>query len=95
MNASTPASGRLSVVGLGPGDAALMTEQVRATIAAASAPASSRGTIRTSSPNTPFSSTPPGLSDEITGVPDASASTATVGSASSSEGSTNRSAAAQ
>ena len=36
MNASTPASGRLSVVGLGPGGAALMTEQVRATIAAAS-----------------------------------------------------------
>ena len=36
---------------------------------------------------------PPGLSDETTGVPHASASTATVGSASSSDGRTKRSAA--
>ncbi len=36
MNASTPLPGRLSVVGLGPGSDALVTDQVRATIAAAS-----------------------------------------------------------
>jgi len=55
----------------------------------------SPGTIDTSGPNSPFSSSPPGLSLDNTGVPHASASTATVGSASSSDGSTNRSAAAQ
>lgn len=36
MSSCMPSGGRLSVVGLGPGDAALMTDQVRATIAAAS-----------------------------------------------------------
>ncbi|MET1116377.1 MAG: SAM-dependent methyltransferase, partial [Comamonas sp.] len=35
MTLSTPAPGCLTVVGLGPGDEALVTEQVRASIAAA------------------------------------------------------------
>ena len=57
-------------------------------IAAASAIDCSLGTIETSGPNTSFSSRPPGLSLDSTGVPDASASTATVGSASRIYGST-------
>ena len=40
-------------------------------MARASDSASSLGTTPTSSPNTPCSSTPPGLSDETTGVPEA------------------------
>ena len=63
-------------------------------MARASARGFSFGTTLTSYPKISLSSTPPGLSAVMTGVPDASASSATVGHASSSDGSTNASAAA-
>ena len=58
----------------------------------ASASGSCFGTTATSSPKISRSSTPPGLSVETTGVPQASASRATVGVASRTDDSTNRSA---
>ena len=64
-------------------------------MAPASAAALSRGTTCRSSPKISCSSHPPGLSELTTGVPQASASTATVGQASRSDGSTNTSAAVQ
>ena len=64
----------------------------KSAIARANGSTCSRGTTVMSSGKMAPSSTPPGWSAEMTGVPEASASTATVGSASSRDGRTNTSA---